>query len=63
MKRKVIALFVTTMLLMTLFSGCGKKDSGEKLYLYNWTEYIPQNVYDAFEEETDRKSTRLNSSH
>lgn len=52
MKRKVTALFVTVALCMTMFSGCGKKDSGEKLYLYNWTEYIPQNVYDAFEEET-----------
>lgn len=52
MKRKVTALFVIIALCMTMFSGCGKKDSGEKLYLYNWTEYIPQNVYDAFEEET-----------
>ncbi len=55
MKRKIIALLVTTVLLTMLFSGCGKQDSGEKLYLYNWTEYIPQEVYDAFEEETGIK--------
>ncbi|MCI9680242.1 MAG: spermidine/putrescine ABC transporter substrate-binding protein [Lachnospiraceae bacterium] len=55
MKRNIIALFVTAVLLTTLFSGCGKKESGEKLYLYNWTEYIPQEVYDAFEEETGIK--------
>ena len=35
MKRKIIALLVTTVLLTMLFSGCGKQDSGEKLYLYN----------------------------
>lgn len=55
MKRRMTALLVIATLCMMIFAGCSKQDSGEKLYLYNWTEYIPQDVYDAFEEETGIK--------
>lgn len=52
MKKKIFTLLLAVVLGVTALSGCGKSESGEKLYLYNWTEYIPQEVYDAFEEET-----------
>ena len=52
MKKKGIVLALVTALCTAALAGCGSSDSGEKLYLYNWTEYIPQEVYDAFEEET-----------
>ena len=55
MIRKITALLAAAALCAAALTGCGKKDSGEKLYVYNWTEYIPQNVYDAFEEETGIK--------
>lgn len=52
MKRKLISLFLILTLCVTSLTACGGSKSGEKLYVYNWTEYIPQEVYDAFEEET-----------
>ena len=53
MKKKGIVLALVAAFCMAALTGCGGgSDSGEKLYLYNWTEYIPQEVYDAFEEET-----------
>lgn len=52
MKTKLISLFLAVILCTMSLTACGKSDSGEKLYVYNWTEYIPQSVYDAFEEET-----------
>ena len=52
MKRRGVSLFLVLILCMVSLSGCKKNDSGEKLYVYNWTEYIPQEVYDAFEEQT-----------
>ena len=55
MKKKFFSLLLAAVLSLTALSGCGKSESGEKLYLYNWTEYIPQEVYDAFEDETGIK--------
>ncbi|MCI8599857.1 MAG: spermidine/putrescine ABC transporter substrate-binding protein [Lachnospiraceae bacterium] len=52
MKKRWISMFLILILCVTALSGCKKSSSGEKLYIYNWTEYIPQEVYDAFEEET-----------
>ncbi|MCR5374226.1 MAG: extracellular solute-binding protein, partial [Lachnospiraceae bacterium] len=35
-------------------AGCGKSAASKEntLYIYNWSEYIPQEVYKMFEEET-----------
>lgn len=52
MRKRIFTLMLTVVLGITALSGCGKSESKEKLYLYNWTEYIPQDVYDAFEDET-----------
>ena len=53
MKKKGIVLALVAAFCMAALTGCGGgSDSGETLNLYNWTEYIPQEVYDAFEEET-----------
>ncbi|MCL2214148.1 MAG: extracellular solute-binding protein [Treponema sp.] len=46
-KRNIIYLAVLAVLLMPVIS-C---DSRERLYIYNWTYYIPDSVIDKFEEE------------
>lgn len=46
-----ISLLIMTLSLMTACS----KDSGEKVYVYNWGEYIDPEVLDLFEEETGIK--------
>jgi spermidine/putrescine-binding protein len=57
--RKITALLLTGILLVSLgLSGCSGSSGGlagggsQKLSLYNWTEYIPPEVYDLFEDET-----------
>ncbi len=51
-KKKSWALVFATGLLLSamLLAGCG--GDKKELYIYNWTEYMPQSVYDEFEEET-----------
>lgn len=36
---------------VSFLAGCGK-DNGEKVYVYNWGEYIDPSVYDTFKEKT-----------
>ncbi len=56
MKKRVMSLLVTVALGASILVGCGNSGADqEKLYVYNWTEYIPQSIYDAFEEETGIK--------
>jgi len=51
-----VAIFLSVMLFsIGLFTGCSKSDSGEKVYVYNWGEYIDPEVLDLFEEETGIK--------
>lgn len=54
MKKTLAVILSGIILLAMVLSGCGGGAQNEKkeLYLYNWTEYIPQEVYDLFEEET-----------
>ncbi|MDR1733778.1 MAG: spermidine/putrescine ABC transporter substrate-binding protein [Oscillospiraceae bacterium] len=51
MKKSLAVLLVLCLLAAVGMTGCKPKPIG-KLYLYNWTEYIPQDVFDLFEEET-----------
>lgn len=64
--KKILSIILTFVLAIALI-GCGNKaesktsssssestESGgyaKELYIYNWTEYIPQSVFDAFEKE------------
>lgn len=52
--RKIIAIVLSGVILLALvLSGCGGAQGEKKeLYLYNWTEYMPPEVYELFEEET-----------
>lgn len=52
MRKKTTAAVLMLLLGISVLSGCGGSNSKESLYIYNWTEYIPQEVYDKFEEET-----------
>ena len=56
MKKKALALSLVTVLASSLaLSGCGKSESSDgagKVYVYNWGEYIDDEVIDMFQEET-----------
>lgn len=54
MMKKVIAGFALLVFSFSLLAGCGKNE-GEKVYVYNWGEYIDPEVLDLFEEETGIK--------
>jgi len=44
-------LFLLIMILATLI-GCGKDENKQELYLFNWSDYIPDEVITNFEKET-----------
>ena len=52
--KKVIMLISILLLAISLFTGCSK-GSSEKVYVYNWGEYIDPEVLDLFEDETGIK--------
>ncbi len=52
--KKVIGCFALLAFSLSLLAGCSK-DEGEKVYVYNWGEYIDREVLDQFEEETGIK--------
>ena len=58
MKKKIISLMMCAALAMTALTGCGgtekKADNGE-INIFVWTEYVPESVFDKFEEETGIK--------
>lgn len=56
MKKKTLVVLICCIILATLFSGCqdskAKKNGyADKLYLYNWSEYMTQDVLDGFKKE------------
>lgn len=53
MKKKLIVLMLVLTTVVTL-AGCAKSDQ-PTLYVFNWGEYIDEEVYDLFEEETGIK--------
>ncbi len=54
MKKKFVSLILLATLLTPLLYGCGTSYSNDsnKLYVYNWGEYIDEEVIKEFEEET-----------
>ncbi len=55
-KIKIIALSLAVAITGACAAGCGSKEEAENtLHIYNWAEYIPQEVYDKFEAETGIK--------
>ena len=52
--KKIIALGMSVLLSVTLFTGCGSADKypNGKVYVYNWGEYIDPDTIKMFEEET-----------
>jgi spermidine/putrescine-binding protein len=59
MKKRILSLVLSASMLGVMFAatGCGSDVAGEngKLYVYNWGEYIDEEVIDEFEEETGIK--------
>ena len=56
--KKAVAIFLATTTIMGSMTGCGNKDVAKDdtvLYIYNWSEYIPAEVYEEFEKETGIK--------
>ncbi len=56
MNKKFLSCILTGVLVITAcmstLTGCSGGKDENTLYVYNWSEYIPQEVYDMFEEET-----------
>lgn len=52
--QKMVTVLIVASMGVGLLAGCGSSaaDKENTLYIYNWSEYIPQEVYDMFEEET-----------
>ncbi len=56
--KKIVSAALIAALTAGLAAGCGGGEGGNgseeqtTLHIYNWSEYIPQEVYDLFEEET-----------
>ena len=51
--RKIFLSMLCMLIMCSLLSGCGRDaDDTNKLYVYNWGEYIEPEVLDIFEEET-----------
>ena len=58
MKKKIISLMMCAALAMTAMTGCGgteKKAENGEINIFVWTEYVPESVFDKFEEETGIK--------
>ena len=56
--KKLILTASALMLCSTFIAGCGEKEEektadgyAKEIYLYNWSEYMSQEVLDGFEEE------------
>ena len=59
MKKRVIYLIVAAMLVSAVtivgLTGCGSSGSGESINVFNWGEYIDEDLIDEFESETGIK--------
>ena len=59
MKRKLLALALSVSMVAGMLAGCGSSggaaSSGKTLNVFVWTEYVPDSVFDKFEEETGIK--------
>ncbi len=57
MKKKLLSVVLLAAMTMGSLTACGSSSSGDagKLYVYNWGEYIDEEVIEEFEEETGIK--------
>lgn len=59
MKKRASCIFLATLLGLVLLTGCSggqeEKESKGELNIFVWTEYMPESVFSAFEEETGIK--------
>ncbi len=57
MKKRLVSIVLAVLMTAGVLAGCGSSSSGSngKLYVYNWGEYIDEDVITQFEEETGIK--------
>lgn len=53
--KKLLLMLSLMIVSIGIFTGCASKEEGEKVYVYNWGEYMDPEVRDLFEEETGIK--------
>lgn len=49
--KKIILFVVTTLVSIIFFAGCSSSTNQEKLYVYNWGDYIDESILGDFEKE------------
>ncbi len=50
--KKFFVLLLTSVVVLSSLTACGSEEYNNKLYVYNWGEYIDPEVLEIFEEET-----------
>lgn len=55
MKRRILALLLMLTLVLIPLSGCKQYAPNEVLYVYNWGEYLDEEINELFEQETGIK--------
>ena len=55
MKKRLFAILTILSLLLCSMTGCKQHEPNEVVYVYNWGEYIDEEINDLFEEETGIK--------
>ena len=55
MKKRIIAAVTLLVLLLCSLSGCKQYEPNEVLYVYNWGEYMDEEINEIFEQETGIK--------
>lgn len=55
LKKVISVLLLCLMSISFVFTGCGKKENKNVVYVYNWGDYIDESIIDEFEKETGIK--------
>ena len=59
MKKRWLCMFMASAVAASMLTGCGGSSKSEaangEVNVFVWTEYVPESVFDAFEEETGIK--------
>lgn len=50
--KKLLVIILTSVIILSSLTACSSTEDSNKLYVFNWGEYIEPEVLEIFEEET-----------